>query len=353
MAPRLKESSVHICEDSQSVGYIVLSQRKACGNVCFFTKKVLKHAQQVCSPLTCHFQFPCIKHKQEEQKPSAGYISEFVHISTSARMCFVQSTRVWFRAEILGKVFYKTIPETAWVKALLLASEPFWNWNQGGGGRHLAQVRGTLVKNRMYCHSFCPPSQSVQRMFAGASLKSDDVHVGAFIITHIICTECVSFWFWIPLKKHYNMNEINCTGTDCGWLPTADDQDKGGSSVTRSSSGFCVCARACVCDLLRILLRKSSQVCTLTRIQCCIRSHADPTSAGTSGACITAHMLAPRAPGENSLCFAFHCFNAFIFRGAYSTVTHIDIDCMAPNTIFLHLKPSEDIFMVFYRDEHH
>lgn len=113
----------------------------------------------------------------------------------------------------------------------------------------------------------------------------------------------------------------------------------------------CVCTR--VCDLLRILLRKSSQVCTLTRIQCCIRSHADPTSAGTSRACITAHMLAPRAPGENSLCFAFHCFTAFIFRGAYSTVTHIEIDCMAPNTIFLHLKPSEDIFMVFYRDEHH
>lgn len=107
MAPRLKESSVHICEDSQSVGYMVLSQRKACGNVCFFTKKVLKHAQQVCSPLTCHFQFPCVKHKQEEQKPSAGYISEFVHISTSASMCFVQSTRVWFRAEILGKVFIK------------------------------------------------------------------------------------------------------------------------------------------------------------------------------------------------------------------------------------------------------
>lgn len=113
MAPRLKESSVHICEDSQSVGYMVLSQRKACGNVCFFTKKVLKHAQQVCSPLTCHFQFPLYKTQTGRTETICrlhfwicAHFHLCKHVFCAVYSGLIQSWNPW-------QSFYETVPETA------------------------------------------------------------------------------------------------------------------------------------------------------------------------------------------------------------------------------------------------
>lgn len=85
----------------------------------------------------------------------------------------------------------------------------------------------------MHCHSSCsyyfswfsprrcppspPPPQSAQRLFARATLMCPSAPVSSSLTLYTGPTP--ELLVWIPLKEHYNMNEIYCTGTKCGWLP--------------------------------------------------------------------------------------------------------------------------------------
>lgn len=85
----------------------------------------------------------------------------------------------------------------------------------------------------MHCHSSCsyyfswfsprrcppspPPPQSARRLFARATLMCPSAPVSSSLTLYTGPTP--ELLVWIPLKEHYNMNEIYCTGTKCGWLP--------------------------------------------------------------------------------------------------------------------------------------
>lgn len=85
----------------------------------------------------------------------------------------------------------------------------------------------------MHCHSSCsysfswfsprrcppspPPPQSARRLFARATLMCTSAPVSSSLTFYTGPTP--ELLVWIPLKEHYNMNEIYCTGTKCGWLP--------------------------------------------------------------------------------------------------------------------------------------
>ena len=85
----------------------------------------------------------------------------------------------------------------------------------------------------MHCHSSCsyfsadlvhadapprpPPPQSARRLFARATLMCTSALVSSPLTLYTGPTP--QLLVWIPLKEHYNMNEIYCAGTKCGWLP--------------------------------------------------------------------------------------------------------------------------------------
>lgn len=187
------------------------------------------------------FRRKCEREREDKRKTvknslfKTGYTSRLLH--TSQTFCFVRSTQVCIRFKNVSHSLHAG-PAEFTVTATLQLSECTFLGRQASlrvgsrmGWCHFWQNYVVLVKN-----SICIVILPVHffSWFNHADTRNLNQSRGCLQAPLWCLMMCISAPFyhcsqftpqmwellvWIPLKKHYNMNEIYCMGTKCVWLP--------------------------------------------------------------------------------------------------------------------------------------